>query len=270
MAKLLLRNEMETIDKSKICFIVSARTKEGVEEKAAELRSLGVPFMVICAEKTDTPEAIYREKKGKFDAINYAAGFTGGHTKIICLNDVDNRICNFDKAVEKMVRTQAGLVFCKIKVDSGPQIQFYSLMDRIRRVLPITSSGDLMLIRKNVFDKLLPIPSCKTEDNYISFKVPELGYKVLFCEECWVETKKTSTLAEESEYKTRTVTGLYQALSLTKTTPLIRVFYLGLPFISPLLLLQGKRGAAWAKGIIQGFTNFIRGDKGGAFEKIGG
>lgn len=169
-----------------------------------------------------------------------------------------------------MICSQAGIVFCKIKVNSGPQLQFYSLMDKIRRIVPITSSGDLMLIRKNIFDQILPIPPCKTEDNYISFKAPELGYRVVFCEECWVETKKTSTLQEESEYKARTVTGLYQAVSLTKTTPLIRVFYLCLPIITPLLLLQGKRGAVWAKGILQGFTNFLKGDKEGAFERIGG
>lgn len=261
---------MELIDKSEICFIVSARTHEGVAEKAAELRTIGVPFIIICAEKIDHPDVIYRPKKGKFDAINFASKFVGENVKIICLNDVDSKIFNFEKAVQKMIDDKAGLVFCKIKVDSGPQFQFYSLMDKIRAIVPIASSGDLMLIRKTVFDQLLPIPACKTEDNFISFKAAELGYKVLFCDDCWVETKKTSTLEEEEQYKTRTVTGLYQALSLTKTTPLIRVFYLGLPLITPLLLLQGKRGAAWTKGILLGFTNFLQGDKEGAFEKIGG
>jgi GT2 family glycosyltransferase len=261
---------MKSIDRSEICFIVSARTKEGVNQKVAELRGLGVPFMVICAEKTDNPDVIYRAKKGKFDAINYASQFIDDSVKIVCLNDVDNRIFNFDKAVEKMICTGAGMVFCKIKVNSGPQMQFYSIMDRIRKFLPVTSSGDLMLIERSVFNRLLPIPSCKTEDNYLSFKVPELGYRVEFCDDCWVETKKTSTLSEESAYKTRTVTGIYQALSVTKTTPLIRVFYLLLPFVAPLLLLQGKRGGAWTKGIIHGFTNYLKGDKEGAFEKIGG
>ena len=261
---------MKTIDKSEICFIVSARTHEGVKEKAAELKKIGAPFIIVCAEKMDYPNVIYRPKKGKFDALNFASKFVQENTKIICLNDVDSKIFNFEKALQKMIDNKAGLVFCKIKVDSGPQFQFYSLMDKIRIIVPIASSGDLMLVRKKIFDQLLPIPSCKTEDNFISFKAAELGYKVLFTDECWVETKKTNTLDEEEQYKTRTVTGIYQALSLTKTTPLIRVFYLGLPLITPLLLLQGKKGAAWTRGIIGGFTNFLRGDKAGAFEQIGG
>lgn len=259
---------METFQKSDVSFIVLARTQEGVTEKTSELKNLGVPFVVICGEKMNHPGVIFRQKKGKFDAINYAAKFVSENTKIVCLNDVDNKIYNFEKALKKMIDAQVGLVFCKIKVDSGPQVQFYPLLDRIRRNIPIASSGDLMLVRKKVFDQLLPIPPCKTEDNYLSLKTAELGYKVLFLEECWVETKKTSNLDEELEYKTRTLTGLYQALSLTRATPLIRVFYLLLPFVSPLLLLQGKRGAAWAKGILQGFTNSLRGDKEGAFENI--
>ncbi|MCJ7634617.1 glycosyltransferase family 2 protein [Candidatus Bathyarchaeota archaeon] len=261
---------MEAFDKSDIFFIVLARTQEGVAEKAFELRKLGVPFIVICGEKMNYPEVIYRQKKGKFDAINFAAKFIGKNIKIVCLNDVDTKLFNFEQALEVMRDRNAGLVFCKVKVNGGPQVQFYSLMDKIRRYVPITSSGELMLIRKKVFDKILPIPPCKTEDNYISFKVTELGYPVLFCEDCWVETKRTQTLEEESQYKTRTVTGIYQALSFTKTAPLVRFFYLSLPFITPLLLLQGKRGAAWTKGIIQGVTNFLRGDKEGAFEKIAG
>jgi len=253
------------IYKSNICFIVLARTQEGVVEKISELRKIGVPFIVVCAEKMNHPDVIYRPKKGKFDAINYAARFIGENIKVICLNDVDTRLCNFEKALEMMYDKNPGLIFCKVKVNSGPQVQFYSLMDKIRRNLPIASSGELMLIRKNLFDQILPIPACKTEDNFISFKIKELGYTVLFCEECWVETKRTQTLEEESQYKTRTVTGLYQALSLTKSTPpLVRAFYLVLPFITPLLLIQGKRGVAWAKGIIKGYSNSLTGDKAGS------
>ncbi len=261
---------METFDKSAIFFVVLARTREGVAEKAFELRRLGVPFIVFCGEKMSYPEVIYRQKKGKFDAINFAAKFIDKNVKIVCLNDVDTKLFNFEKALEVMRDRKAGLVFCKVKVDSGPQVHFYSLMDGIRRYFPVTSSGELMLIRKEVFDRILPIPPCKTEDNYVSLKVAELGYRVSFCEDCWVETKRTQTLEEESQYKTRTVTGLYQALSFTKGSPLVRAFYLGLPFIAPLLLLQGKRGGAWVKGIIQGYANFLAGDKIGAFEKIAG
>jgi hypothetical protein len=256
------------IEKSDVCFIVLARTQEGIAEKTSELRKLGIPFIIVCAEKINSQDVIYRQKKGKFDAINYTARFIDEKIKIVCLNDVDTKIHNFEKALEMMIDKRASLVFCKVKVDSGPQVQFYALMDKIRRNILITSSGELMLIQKKVFDQILPIPPCKTEDNYISFKVKELGYSVSFCEECWVETKRTQTLEEESQYKTRTVTGIYQALSLTKGSPLTRAFYLIFPLITPLLLLQGKRGAAWTKGIIQGYTNFLRGDKEGAFEKI--
>lgn len=259
---------MKTIDKSDIFFIVLARTQEGVARKAAELEKLGMPFVVICGEKTNLPGVIFRQKKGKFDAINYAANFVNQKTKIVCLNDVDNKICNFEKALEKMINSGAGIVSCKIKVDSGPQVQFYPLMDKIRRYLPITSSGDLMLIRKEVFEQLLPVPPCKTEDNFLSFKAVKLGYKVLFVEDCWVETNKTSNLEEELHYKTRTLTGLYQAVSLSDATPMIRAFYFFLPFAAPLLLLQGKRGVAWTKGIIQGLANFLIGDREGAFENI--
>jgi hypothetical protein len=261
---------METFDKSDIFFIVLARTKEGVLEKAIELRKLGVAFIVICGEKMNYPGVIYRPKKGKFDAINFGAKFVGKNIKVVCLNDVDTKIFNFEKALKIMQDKTAGLVFNTVKVNGGPQVQFYSLMNKIRRIVLITSSGELMLIQKNVFLKVLPVPPCKTEDNYISFKVAELGYQVVFCEDCWVETKRTQTLEEEAQYKTRTVTGIYQALSFTKTDPLVRVFYLILPLITPLLLLQGKRGAAWTKGIIQGFTNFLRGDNAGSFEKIAG
>jgi len=260
---------MWPIKKSDIFFIVCARTKTGAKEKASELEKLGVPYAIICAEKFTYPKVFYREKKGKFDAINYAVTLVNKNTKIVCLNDVDNKIYNFNNALQKMVETKAGIVFCKIKVADGPQRNFYALMDRIRKIMPITSSGDLMLINKNVFHQILPIPACKTEDNYITFKAAELGYKVLFCDEAWIETKKTSTLKEESQYKTRTVTGLYQAISLTKTQPVIRIFYLVLPFVAPLLLLQGKRGIAWITGIIQGFTSFLRGDKEGTFDPIG-
>ena len=260
---------MKTIDKSDILFVVLARTRAGVAEKTLELEKLGLSFIVICGEKINRPNVIYRQSKGKFDAINFAAKFIDKTVKIVCLNDVDTKLFNFSKALEAFRRTNEGLLFCKVRVDSGPQLQFYSLMDKLRRYVPITSSGELMLIQRTVFDKVLPIPPCKTEDNYISFKVKELGYPVLFCEDCWVETQRTKTLEEELQYKTRTVTGLYQALSFTKPDPLVRVFYLMLPIIAPLLLVQGKRGATWTKGIIHGFTNFLSGDRAGVFEKIG-
>lgn len=255
---------MDAITRSEIFFVVLARTKDGVKEKIAELENLGIPFIIVCGEKTDRPNVVYRPKKGKFDAINFGAKFLRPETKVVCLNDVDTRIYNFEKSLSKLSKGLV-LVFCKVRLDSGPQVHFYSLLDRIRSSLPINSSGELMLVERRVFDRILPIPPCKTEDNYISFRVLELGYKLFFCEDCWVETKRTQTLDEEERYKTRTVTGLYQALSLTEPPILVRVFYLILPFLTPLLLLQGRRGLAWANGILHGFTNFLRGDKEGKF-----
>ena len=253
------------VKSSDVFFIVPARTAKAVNDKINELKMLGYPFVIICGEKVNIPNVVYRERRGKYDAINYGANFLSDKTKIVCLNDVDTKIFNFEKALETICRNVAVLVFCKLKLKSGLQVYFYSMMDRIRKILQITSSGELMLIRREVFERLIPLPPCKTEDNYISFKVLELGYKSTFCEDCLVETERTKSYEEEKAYKTRTVTGIYQALSQTKTKPLIRVFYFFLPFMSPLLLLQGKRGVSWLKGIVQGVTSFLIGDKEGKF-----
>jgi cellulose synthase/poly-beta-1,6-N-acetylglucosamine synthase-like glycosyltransferase len=253
------------LEPSNVLFIVSARSAENVPEKITELRALGYPFIVVCAEKVDLPGTVYRARRGKYDAINYAAKYLRDETKIVCLNDVDTKIVNFPKALEMIRARNVALVYCRLKVRRGPQVYFYSMMDRIRDKFQIVSSGELMLLRRSAFDQILPIPPCKTEDNYISFKILELGYDVTFCEDAWVETERTVRLEDEKRYKTRTVTGIYQALSQTKTKPLIRVFYLLLPFVSPLLLLQGQRGVTWMKGIINGLTAFLRGDRTGKF-----
>jgi len=250
---------------SEVFFIVPARTAKAVNDKLKELKKLGYPFVIVCGEKVNIPNVVYRKRRGKYDAINYGANFLSDKTKIVCLNDVDTKIFNFEKALEKIRGNVAVLVFCKLELKSGLQVYFYSMMDRIRKRLQITSSGELMLIRREVFERIIPIPPCKTEDNYISFKVLGLGYKSTFCEDCWVETERTKSYEEEKAYKTRTVTGVYQALSQTKTKPLIKVFYLFLPFISPLLLLQGKRGLSWLKGIVQGISCFLIGDKEGKY-----
>jgi len=250
---------------SEVFFIVPARTAQGVDSKIKELKMLGYPFVVVCGEKVNIPNVVHRERRGKYDAINYGARFLSSKTRIVCLNDVDTKIFNFEKALEKIRKNGVALVFCKLKVKEGPPVYFYSMMDGIRSRLQIASSGELMLIRREVFEKIMPIPPCKTEDNYISFKIQELGYRSVFCEDCWVETERTKSLKDEEAYKTRTVTGIYQALSQTRGNPLIRVFYFFLPFISPLLLFQGKRGLFWMKGVIHGLTNFLIGDREGKF-----
>ncbi len=47
-----------------------------------------------------------------------------------------------------------------------------------------------MLINKEVFERVLPIPVCIAED-YILFKALELGYKAHFCTEAYVTTERT-------------------------------------------------------------------------------
>jgi hypothetical protein len=48
---------------------------------------------------------------------------------------------------------------------------------------------------------------------------------------------------------------------MSKPPMLVRLFYLLLPFVSPLLLVSGKKGYHWAKGILLGFVDYLRGDK---------
>jgi len=256
------------IKPSEVFILVFARDKKGTKEKINELIKLGYPFLIICGENINSPYCAYRINRGKYDAINYGSKFLTKDTKIICLNDVDTKIYYFNKALKKICEKNIVLLFSKVVLNDGPQVVFYNILDKIRRKLLIASSGELMLIRRDVFKKILPIPPCKTEDNYISLKTLELGYKTIFFEDCWIRTKRTQTLEEEEFYKKRTVTGIYQALSFTKGGPLIRIFYLLLPFISPLLLLYGRKGVSWMKGIIYGFTNFLSGDREGQFEAI--
>lgn len=251
--------------KSKMFCIVPARSRKGVEQKVKELKRIGLPFVVVSSEQMAMSGVTYRERRGKYDAINYGSRFITHNTEIICLNDVDTKIHNFERAASLLDHEDVGLVFCKVIVKEGPQRHFYSMLDRIRKKLHIASSGELMLIRRDLFRKMLPLPPCKTEDNFILFKALELGYKVLYCEECWVETKRTSTLTEETKYKMRTVTGIYQALSYTKPPVVIRVFYLFLPFLAPLLVLHGRRGICWITGIIRGVAIFLSGDREGKF-----
>lgn len=62
----------------------------------------------------------------------------------------------------------------------------------------------------------------------------------------YVTTKRT-TSRQEAKYETRTTLGIYQALNYSKPTLAIRLFYLLLPTFSPLLMVAGGNGVAWAK-----------------------
>jgi cellulose synthase/poly-beta-1,6-N-acetylglucosamine synthase-like glycosyltransferase len=242
---------------SRVFFLVVARDNKNINQKLNELKSMKVPFVIVTGEKSSIPNVIFREPKGKYDAINYGSRYINDDCEIVCLNDVDTKIYNFEKALKLFDNNNVGMVFCKVNVMGGVQPYFYRLLDNIRKKILVAASGELILIKNDLFKRILPLPPCKAEDTYILFKVLELGYKVVFCEDCWVITERTKTLAEEADYKRRTVCGIYQALSYTKPPILIRVFYLFLPIMSFTLILLGKKGIFWIKGITKGMIDFF-------------
>jgi cellulose synthase/poly-beta-1,6-N-acetylglucosamine synthase-like glycosyltransferase len=247
-------------------FLVLARDERHVNEKIAELKSLGVPYLVVCGKNINHLNVVYREPKGKFDAINFGARFVPENADVVVLNDVDTKIHNFQAALQHFKRKEVALVFARVSVKEGPQRWFYVFLDFLRRRLPIAASGELMLIRRSVLMKILPIRPCKAEDSYILFKVLELKHKAVFCEESYVETERTKTAEKEEDYKRRTVAGIYQALAYSKPPYLVKLFYVLLPFACPLLLVLGKRGYFWTKGILLGLIDFLRGDRTGVWQ----
>jgi len=221
---------------------------------------------VVCGEKLRDPNVVYRAPKGKYDAINFGVALMPRGIDIVALNDVDTKIHGLYRMLHYFKFKNVALVFAKPYVREGPQRTFYTIMNAIRRLLPIASSGELMLIRRKVLDETLPLRPCKAEDSYILFKVLERGYRVVFCQECMAETERTKSVKGEEEYKRINVTGLYQALSFTKPPVSICLFYLLLPLISPLLLILGKQGYCWSKGILLGFLDYLRGDRSGVWQ----
>jgi cellulose synthase/poly-beta-1,6-N-acetylglucosamine synthase-like glycosyltransferase len=151
-------------------------------------------------------------------------------------------------------------------VKEGPQNLFFRILNPIRRKIQIAASGELLLIRRDVLERILPVKPCKAEDTYIVFKVLEYGYKTVFCEDCYAETERTKTAAAEEIYKRRTVAGTYQALAYTRPPCLVKLFYVFLPIACPLLLILGKKGYFWMKGILLGFLDYVRGDRSGFWE----
>lgn len=246
-------------------FLVLARDKKYVEEKIRELSKLNVPYLIVCGERIHHPKVKCRAPKGKYDAINFGAKLIPD-VDVVALNDVDTKIRNFDAALRRFKKGKAALLFVKVKVSRGPQQLFYTILDALRRQTPMIASGELMLIRRDVLRKILPLKPCKTEDNLILFKVLEFKYKAVFCEECYVETERTRTAGKEEIYKRKTVTGLYQALSYANPPPHIRLFYIFLPMICPLLLILGRKGYYWLRGIMLGFLDYVRGDRRGYWE----
>lgn len=252
--------------KDKPFFLVLARDKKHVDAKIKELETLGLPYLIVCGEETDGSNIVYRKAIGKYDAINYGYQFVPKEFQIIVLNDVDTKICNFQNALKYFDSGDMDLVFAKVKVNEGPQKSFYVFLDAIRKKLPITASGELMLVKRKVLDSILPLKACKAEDSYILFKALKLNYKTVFCQECYVETERTKTVENEAVYKRKTVGGIYQALRYASPPPLVITFYLFLPICCPVLVILGKKGIFWIKGILHGLIDYVRGDRSGCWE----
>ena len=77
---------------------------------------------------------------------------------------------------------------------------------------------------------------------------------------------RTKTAEKEELYKRKTVCGIYQALSQTKSPIMIKLFYTILPIASPALLVFGKKGYFWMKGILLGLSDYLRGDRSGVWQ----
>ncbi len=232
-----------------------------VEGKIHELEKLGFPYVIACGEKMNHPNVVHRPPRGKFDAINFAASSVPEDAEVVGLNDVDTEIHNLDAALNLFGQKGVSLVFVRVDVKAGPQLRFYSILDAIRKYVPIAASGELMLIQRNLFQSLLPLKPCKAEDSYIMFKVLESKRKAVFCTDCYVTTRRTSEAPQEEEYKRRTVGGIYQALSMSRPPLMVRLFYSVLPFITPLLLVLGRKGYYWSRGILLGYVDYLRGNK---------
>lgn len=246
-----------------------AREKKHVLEKIRELDALEVSYKIVCGEHVSHPNVVFQAPKGKFDAINFGVSLMPPRTDIVVFNDVDTKIHNFHKALKFFDDPAVAFVFGTEFVKEGPQTLFLRLQNFIRRIFPIVASGELMFIRSEIMAKqIYPLKPCKAEDTYILFKLLEKKYRVVFCQESYAETVRTSDPKEEEAYKRRVLTGIYQALSYSKPPLIIKLFYYTLPFTSLLLLILGKSGCYWTKGILLGLKDYLQGDRTGLWKPI--
>ena len=257
---------MSTIKGIKLFFLVFARSRKYVEKKIIELNGLKIPYVIICGERMNHERVFYRTPIGKYDAINFGAKLIPKDVDIVVMNDVDTNIHNFHAALQQFKDQNTDILFATEMVREGPQSLFFHLFNPIRRRIPLAASGELMMIKHEIFEKLLPLKPCKAEDTYILFKALEFGYNVVFCEDCFAETERTKTIEGEEAYKRRTVAGIYQALSYTNPPFIIRLLYTLLPILSLLLIILGNRGYFMMRGIILGFIDYLRGDRSGVWK----
>lgn len=251
---------------AKLFFAVFARNRKHVVEKIKELEEFNEPYIIVCGERINHSKVTYRTPRGKYDAVNFAEKLIPKDVDIVTFNDVDARIGNFQAMLRHFKDRKVAIVFASELVREGPQYLFFKIFNPIRKRIPLAASGELMMVRHHVLSEILPLKPCKAEDTYIMFKALELGYKVVFCEKCYAKTQRTKNVETEENYKRRTVTGIYQALSYTKPRFFIRMFYILLPFMSPLFLVLGKRGYYWMRGILLGVLDYMRGDRNGFWE----
>jgi len=248
----------------KLFFLIPARNSLHVIEKIKEVERLG-QYEVVCGEKINLPHVVYQPPIGKYAAINYGVNFIPEDVDIVVINDVDNKIHNLNSALSHFADKKVALVFTTERVREGPQRLFLKILNTIRKRIPIATGG-LMLIRRSELNRITPLRPCKAEDTYMLFRVIEDGKKTVFCGECYAETERTKWPEQEVNYKRRTVTGIYQALSFAKPMLSVRLFYYTLPLFSPLLLFFGKNGYYWVKGILLGLSDYIQGDQTGVWE----
>lgn len=255
-------------DNSVPFFVVLARDRSYVAKKIEELERLGVRYIIICGERLSHSHIVYRKPIGKYDAINFALEQESipRDAQIIAFNDVDTRIYNYQPMLEKFRDQRVAIAFAAELVRKGPQHKFFTIFNPLRRLFPLAASGELMMMRKEVLCRILPLKPCKAEDTYMMFKTLELGYKVVFCEDSFAETERTKTGSKEELYKRKTVAGIYQALSFADPPFTVRFLYTVLPFLAMLFVFLGKDGYYTFKGVLLGFLDFQRGDRSGTWK----
>jgi len=82
----------KTLGFKHVFFIVPARDGWCVSEKIRELEELQVPYIIVCGEHMDLRNVVYREARGKWDAINFGSRYIPTSTDVVVLNDVGRRL----------------------------------------------------------------------------------------------------------------------------------------------------------------------------------
>jgi hypothetical protein len=242
-----------------VFFLVLARDRRMVESKILELESYGFPYRVVCGEEMAVDGVEFRMPIGKWDALNYGCSLIPEGVDVVAINDVDTTIHQLESAIA--LASKFDLVYSAVKTDGGPQRSFYAFADPLRERLNLFASGELMLVRRRVLDRLLPVPPCMAEDSYLLFRAMELNLPVKFCRTAYVTTSRTANPAEEAAYKERTTLGILQALDHARPPLHIRLFYRMLPALAIPLLLMGENGHAWGTGIARAVRLHIEGSR---------